>query len=260
MRIYLDIIKFSFLRFFSYPFEIFAMAFKRVIEVIFLVVFWNIYIKSSGLTISIHQITAYFLIAVGIADLTMARWGALSALIGVQIKTGQISNYLIKPTKLIPAMYAISIGRNGMRLSLAVINILIGLYLSPPKSLIVFLIFLLFFINAWAISFAYNIFESTLYLHFTDAGGIRNSIQNFIRILTGSMIPLYMFPSPLKEILRFTPFPSMVYLPANALSGDLVLSSVTLDLLVGAFWSVVLSYLAFSLWNYSMKKYEAVGI
>lgn len=261
MTVYFDIIRFSFLRFFSYPFEIIASVLKRVFEVIFLIMFWTIYIKSSGATVSITQITAYFLIALGVADLTMARWGALSSTIGNQIKSGQISNYIIKPTRLIPTIYAISLGRNGLRLLLAVINIVLGLYLMPPKTPLSFLIFILFLVNAWAISFAYNVLEGTLFLHFTDASGIRNSLQNFIRILTGTMVPLYMFPSPLKEILRFSPFPSMVYLPANALSSSApILSSLATDLGIGLLWGIVLNFLAFSFWNYSMKKYEAVGI
>jgi ABC-2 type transport system permease protein len=147
-----------------------------------------------------------------------------------------------------------------MRIILAVINILIGFWIMPPKSIFSLLIFALFFLNACLISFAVNIFEGTLFLHFTDANGIRNSLQNFTRILTGTMVPLYLFPSPLKDILRFLPFPSMAYLPANSLSGVLVPGSVITDLSIGLFWGIVLNFLAINLWSYSMKKYEAVGI
>ena len=79
MTVYFDIIRFSFLRFFTYPYEIVASVLKRVVEIAFLALFWSIYIKSSGISVSISQIIAYFLIAMGVADLTMARWGALSS-------------------------------------------------------------------------------------------------------------------------------------------------------------------------------------
>ncbi len=260
MFIYFDIIRFSFLRFFTYPFEILATVLKRIIEIIFLVLFWSIYIKSSGANVSIPQITAYFLIAMGVADLTMSRWGALGSVIGSMVKSGQISNYMIKPTSLIPTLYSLAQGRNGMRLILAFINIIIGIYIMPPNSPVSVIIFLLFLVNAFAISFAYNIFEGTLFLHFVDAYGIRNSIQNFMRILTGAMVPLYLFPSPLKEILRFSPFPSMVYLPASSLNITQFSGGVLTDISIGLIWGVVLNLLAFSLWNHSMKKYEAVGI
>jgi len=258
VEIYFKIIGFSFLRFFSYPFELLAQVTKRVIEIAFLILFWSIYIKSSGQNLSLTQIVSYFLIALGVADLTMARWGALGNLIGNQIKSGQISNLVIKPVNLIFSLYAMSLGRNGLRLMLAVVNIAIGLAIHPPQSFYNLAFFFLFFLNSIVISFAYNILEGTLFLHFTDASGIRNSIQNFMRLLTGTMIPLYLFPSPLKEILRFSPFPSMVYLPANSLSGNV--NQFGIDFTIGIFWAIALNYLAFSFWNYSMKKYEAVGI
>jgi ABC-2 type transport system permease protein len=258
VEIYFKIIGFSFLRFFSYPFELLAQVTKRVIEIAFLVLFWSVYIKSSGQNLSLPQIVSYFLIALGVADLTMARWGALGNLIGNQIKSGQISNLVIKPVNLIFSLYAMSLGRNGLRLMLAVVNIIAGLAIHPPQSFYNLALFFLFFLNSIVISFAYNVLEGTLFLHFTDASGIRNSIQNFMRLLTGTMIPLYLFPSPLKEILRFSPFPSMVYLPANSLSGNL--DQFGLDFTIGIAWAIVLNIAAFSFWNYSMKKYEAVGI
>lgn len=81
-----------------------------------------------------------------------------------------------------------------------------------------------------------------------------------MRILTGTMVPLYMFPSPLREILRFSPFPSMVYLPANSLSFTQNTGEIITDLAIGIFWGITLNLAAFSFWHYSMKKYEAVGI
>lgn len=259
MSVYLDIVRFGFLRFFSYPFEIIASVLKRAFEILFLIIFWSIYIKSAGISVSLSQITGYFLIAIGIADLSMARWGQLSSLIGNQIKHGGISNYIIKPSGLIPTLYALSLGRNGMRLILAVINIIIALLLLPQNSPLSYLYFLLFFLNSWAISFAYNILEGTLFFHFSDASGIRNSLENFVRILTGTMIPLYLFPEPLRNILRYTPFPSMVYLPANAISNS-VSKGFALDFTIGLAWAIILNLAALSWWRHSLKKYEAVGI
>ena len=258
--IYWDIIRFSFLRFFAYPFEIIASTAKRAAEVVFLIIFWSIYAKSTSQEISIPQISAYFLIAMGIADLTMSRWGAFSSIIGSQVKSGQISNYMIKPTNLIWTLYSISLGRNGLRLMLAVINVVIGIAIYPPRSIGSVILFIVFFILSWFISFAYNLFEGTLYLHFTDASGIRNSLENFIRVFTGALIPIYLFPTRLREIVSFLPFPAMVYGPTNALTSSLSSINIVFDISVAVFWAIFLNVATRMWWNYSMKKYEAVGI
>ncbi|EKD53607.1 MAG: hypothetical protein ACD_61C00007G0017 [uncultured bacterium] len=258
--VYWDIVRFSFLRFFAYPYEILAKTAERVIEVIFLIMFWSLYSKSSNQAVSVPQISAYFLIAMGVADLTMSRWGALSNLIGNMVKSGQISNYMIKPVNLVWALYAISLGRNGLRVMLAIINILLGLIIFPPQGILQIGMFVVMLILSWFISFAYNLFEGILFLHFTDAVGIRNSIQNFIRVFTGAMVPIYLFPSPLKEIVLYLPFPAMIYGPASAFSIQTFDYSVIRQILIALFWAVFLNIAMRKWWHYSMKKYEAVGI
>ncbi len=225
-----------------------------------MIIFWSIYAKSTNQAISIPQISAYFLIAMGIADLTMSRWGAFGSTIGTLVKSGQISNYMIKPTDLVWSIYSLSLGRNGLRLMLALVNIAIGVIIYPPQGVLSVLLFFAFFVLSWFISFAYNLFEGTLFLHFTEASGIRNSLQNFIRVFTGALIPLYLFPSPLKEIVGFLPFSAMVYGPTNALTNTLASMNILFDLGIAVFWAVFLNFVVRRWWNYSMKKYEAVGI
>lgn len=260
MGIYLDIIKFSFLRFFAYPWEIIASTVKRVVEILFLILFWSLIVKSSGGQINISQIISYFFISMGIRDLVMSHFGPFGGEVGNQIKSGDINKYLIKPVSIIPTLYSISFGRNGMRVLLAIINLGIGLIIYPPKTLTSILLFIFFFITAWATSFAYNLFQGTLYFHLTDAYGVRNAINNFVRVFSGEMIPLYLFPYALEKIVRFTPFPGMVYGPTVALSTNIINISVITDICVATFWAVFLNIVVYLFWKKSIKNYEAIGI
>jgi ABC-2 type transport system permease protein len=260
MRIYFDIVGFSFLRFFSYPFEILAAAGKRLVELFFLIFFWSLVIQHTNQQITLSQISSYLFISMGISDLVMAKWGPLGSLIGTMNKTGQLSNYIIKPIELIPTLYSIAFGRSGMRIFLAVINVIIGMLIAPPQSIVSLLLFLSFLLCSWYICLAYNIFEGILFLHFTEASAIKNAFYHFVRVLSGSIVPLYLFPENMRNIIRFTPFPSMVYAPAHALSINSLSSDVLLDISVAIFWAFALSFTMMFLWNYSMKKYEAVGI
>lgn len=260
MTIYLDIIRFSFLRFFAYPWEIMASVVKRIIEVLFLVIFWSLIVKGSNGQINISQIVSYFFISMGIRDLVMSHWGPFSSEIGWQIKSGQINNYLIKPISIIPTMYSISLGKNGMRVILALINLIIGMVIFPPKNIISLILFIVFFIFAWWISFAYNLFQGTLFFHLSDAFGARNALNNFIRVFSGEMVPLFLFPYALGQIVRYTPFPSMVYGPTIALSTSVIDQNVMLNIGIAFFWAVLLNILVYMFWKRSIKNYEAIGI
>jgi ABC-2 type transport system permease protein len=258
--IYWNIVKFSFLRFFSYPFEILSSVAKRVIEILFLVLFWSLIVKGSGSQINIYQIVSYFFISMGIRDLVMSHWGPFGGEVGNSIKSGQITNYLIKPVSIVPTLYSLSLGRNGMRVLLALINLAIGLIIFPPKSITSILLFIIFFPLAWSISFAYNLIQGTLYFHFTDATGVRNALNNIIRVFSGEMVPLFLFPYTLGQIVRFTPFPGMVYGPTIALSTNKFDQDVLINIVVSIFWAIFLNIIVYLFWKRSIKNYEAIGI
>lgn len=260
MAIYLDIIRFSFLRFFAYPREIIASILKRIIEILFLILFWSLIVKSSGGQIDISQIISYFFISMGIRDLVMSHWGPFGGELGREIKSGDINKYLIKPVSIIPTLYSLSFGRNGIRVILALLNLVIGIVIFPPKNLVSILLFVIFFISAWWISFAYNLFQGTLYFYLTDAGGVRNAINNFIRVFSGEMVPLFFFPFTLGQIVRFSPFPSMVYGPTIALSTSIIDKNVLLNIGITIFWAISLNIFVYLFWKRSIKNYEAIGI
>lgn len=260
MAVYFDIIRFSFLRFFTYPWEIIALVLNRVIEILFLILFWSLVVKSSGGQINISQIISYFFISMGIRDLIMSLWGPFGRELGEQIKSGDINKYLIKPVGIIPTIYSLSFGRNGIGILLAFVNLIIGISIFPPKNLVSIFLFLIFFFLAWWISFAYNLFQGTLYFHLTDARGIRNALNNFIRVFSGDMVPLFLFPFTLGQIVRFTPFPSMVYGPTIALSTGVIDRNVVINIGIAVFWAVTLNILVHIFWKRSIKNYEAIGI
>jgi ABC-2 type transport system permease protein len=147
-----------------------------------------------------------------------------------------------------------------MRVLLALLNLIIGLAVFPPKNLVSIFLFVIFFISAWWISFAYNLFQGTLYFHLTDAGGVRNAINNFIRVFSGEMVPLFLFPFTLGQIVRFTPFPSMVYGPTIALSTSVIDQNVILNIGIAIFWAIFLNIFTYLFWKRSIKNYEAIGI
>jgi ABC-2 type transport system permease protein len=257
--IYFDIFRFQLLRNIAYPFELLAHIFKRVIWIFFLIYFWTLIAQGND-AINIRVLGSYFLIATGVSDITMAAWGFLSHFMGMYIKDGNINNLLIKPLSIIPSIYAISAGRNAVRLGLMLLFILAGLIINPPQSVLSVALFLAFLLNALLISFAKNILEGTMYFHLTDAWGIRSSLNHLITIFSGAQIPLYLFPDTLRQILMLSPFPYMVYAPTHALTINSLNYEVLVGLAVGLFWAIVLNITALLFWRVSIKKYEAIGI
>lgn len=259
--IYLDILKFSFLRFFAYPYEIMGEISKKFIVMLFVIFFWSVVIKSTNNSMDLTGIVSYFLLATGIKELVGADYGELGSLLGKHlIQSGQISNYLMKPYNTILAIYAVSLGRSGMGTIMALVIVFLGIIIHPPSSFLSVVLFLAFFINAWLVAFAINLFTGTIYFYTPDASGFRNVINHIIQVFSGVMVPLYLFPEQWLKTIKLTPFPTMVFGPVNALSTSSLSSGVILDLGVGIFWSISLNLFAFYFFRQAVKKYEAIGV
>lgn len=225
----------------------------------FLLIFWSLVVQNSSQS-SVLDITSYFFIATGVKDLIMfdARdWGKF---LRKSVKSGNLNNYLIKPVKILPYTFSTVLGQNLLNLSLASLYICIGIFLKPPQSFYSVLFFGFYLINAFAISMAINLFEGALSLIFTEAGGITNSINHVSRVFSGALIPLSFFPEQIRYIVQLSPFPALVYGPANNLGLSSISGNDIVVLWSGTFWAVVLNTAVIYFWFKSLKKYEAVGI
>lgn len=258
--IYLQILRFSFLRFFAYPFEILAEIAKTTVIMLFLIFFWSVVSKDLHGSFDFKSIVSYFLIATGVKEVVMADYGAFGAHLGDLIKTGGLNNVFLRPISALPSIYFTALGRNGVVILVAVVNILVGLYINPPTSVLAVVLFFAFLINAIIVSLAFNLLSGLLYIHTPDASGFVNVINHAIQIFSGAMIPIYLFPGILGDIVKLTPFPVMIFGPTNALRLNNINSEVLLAFAVGIFWSVSLNILIYWFWRQSIKKYEAIGI
>lgn len=257
--VYLDILRFSFLRYLTYPHEIVATILKTFIELYFWVFFWGLFAASKP-EVTVQSLASYFLVASGVNKIVMAQWGEFSGYIGRSVKMGLMNNYLMRPYNTLLYLHALSYGKEGISIIIAFVTIALGLALQTSFNLISLGLFILFLILAIIISFAINLMIGTIYFHATGANGILNAINHLIGVLSGLIIPLYIFPHPFNFIVQLLPFSHMVFGPVNGLRQTTITADILMQLMFAFFWAIVLNIAAFLFWKSSTKKYEAIGI
>jgi ABC-2 type transport system permease protein len=208
----------------------------------------------------ITEILSYYLITGGLAGLTMLFRQKFGAYLRKSIKSGEISNFLIKPIALLPSIYATVWGERSVHNITAIISIVIGLVISPPLSFINLILFLIFVLISFSIGFAINLIEGILTLYLESPGGIMNSIAHIARLLSGSLIPLEYFPENIARVIQYLPFAVAIYSPYQSLRYETFNLSVLRELGVGIFWALTLNVLIIYFWRKGLKKYEAVGL
>jgi len=86
-----------------------------------------------------------------------------------------------------------------------------------------------------------SVLISTIGFYTPDADGIRNGAQHSLILLTGSLVPISLMPDFIKNILLFTPFPSMAFMPTYILQTELSTSIILGYLSISVFWSIILT-------------------
>ncbi len=260
MKLYLSVTKYSFLWFMTYKSEFIADILKRILQIVFMVMFWNLVIKENESLVSLEKLISYFIVVAAISDFIMIERLDFGKFISQNIKHGTLNNILIKPVNVTKYLYAYTLGDRLSNLLFAFASIVIAVLITPPSSILHILLSVVFLLLAIAIGLAINIFVGLLSFYLVETHHINLLIQYIVRVISGAFVPLYFYTESAQKILNLTPFPSLVFRPIDTLFAQKADSNTFEYLIIGIIWAIVLNIIVYFLWKYSLKKYEAIGI
>lgn len=254
--IYLYIIRYGFLRYLAYPVKIFSTIFRNIVDVVFLLILWTAILPVGD---ELKTLAAYFFISNALGTITMGGNPRLGRVVRHTIKNGGITSYLTRPVKIIPYLYSDVIGKFGIEMFAAVLMLIIGILLSGNLTIERLVLFLIFLVPAMIIGFVQNLFEGALSFIFTETTGFKNAMSHIIRMLSGLFVPLYYFPEALKSLVYLTPFPWIIFGPANIFIEE-DNSQLLQGIVTSYIWAIILLILVILFWRKVIKKYEAIGL
>ncbi len=261
MGVYYEIIKTNFLKYLQYPHEIAAMLVSRFIIFFFLIFFWSVTLKDSDNPKPLIFTVSYFLFATALNGLMLLRDYKLGRSIQKAIKNGAVNNYLMKPLEVIPHLFAsLYVGQYGVLLMVDALYFVAGIALNPNKSLFGVLLSIPFFCLGIIISFSLNIIIACFQFYTTEAGSVRSVLSHITKILSGNYVPLFFFPSGIRNIVLSLPFASVLYAPITALQSTSLTPELKHLMFSALAWAWTLPFIALFVWNRSLRKYDAVGI
>jgi ABC-2 type transport system permease protein len=77
--------------------------------------------------------------------------------------------------------------------------------------------------------------------------------------LSGAAFPIDIFPNIIYQILRFTPFPYLIFIPIKIYLGNFNYVFTFQSLFIGFIWSLILIKFSSVAWKRGLKIYEGVG-
>lgn len=261
LKTYAQIFYFNFLSILAYPYELLITVIQPAIEIGFLALFWNIVAKNSPNNIGFVSILTYFILVQFVQIWAIHPDGLnFSSYLSWRIKFGQISQAMMRPMRVLPTLLSEHRGMYFIDMIFSLVLLAIALKLIGSVTVLQLVWFVIFLFLAFIMTLSISILVSSIAFITKENAGIKNSITHLIRILSGVLVPLTLFPENIRSILVYSPFPSMVFAPINVLQHQLSSREILFNLVVAASWSVILFALAMIVWRHNIKKYEAVGI
>lgn len=258
---YLAFAKKSFLGRSAYRFDHFMGIFDTILRIF---IFWEIYRALYGGRnevdgITLTMVTTNFILSMGLdAALFVDDYYLPSC-----IQSGSIATELLLPVSIHGRMLANNMGSALFQLifhfvpAVAVSALAIGIAAptGPLGLLLFFLSALLGYGVLWSISFVVQMVSFWL-INIWSIVTIKNAV---IKVLSGSMIPLWFMPDWMQGVIRFTPFSFIYFMPVQIYLGQMSLPEILRSFLIQLFWIAVLFSGGMLLWKKGQKKLVVQG-
>lgn len=242
---------------------IFNMLFT-ISKILFAYLLWGIIFQQkdviSGFTF--HGMISYYIISSFLAQLEMS--DGISGEIFWRIRNGTFTNYIVLPMNTEGYFIAMEIGVVLFYLAFDFLAAVIWIFLFRIQfvftqnlcmvvcAVIMVLLGLLFMVQ-------FNYYLGILTLKYQEINTFLMIKNNLISLITGTIVPLALFPETVVKLMRYLPFYYVTYLPSMLLNGQCQEEALP-GLFILAGWCVVIQIVISVTWERYRKKYDGVGI
>lgn len=235
-----------------------------VTKILFACLLWGLIFEEremvSGFTY--HSMLSYYVISSFLSQLEKS--GGISEEITYKIRNGSFSNYMVLPISIEGYFTSMEAGIVLFYLGFDLAAAFIWVFIFRIKFVFVqsgfiFCCALLMVIIGLFFMVQLNYFLGILTLKYEEISTFLMIKNNLISLVTGSIVPLTLFPEAVVSFMKLLPFYYVTYLPSMLLTGHCRQEAVT-GLLIISGWCIVMQFLIVFIWKKYSRKYDGVGI
>ncbi len=235
-----------------------------VAKILFAWLLWGIIFRERNMVagFTFHGMLSYYIVSSFLSQLEMAR--GISGEVSARIRNGTFSNYMVMPVSIEWYFAAMEVGVVLFYLSFDLLAAAVWVFVfrirfvfgRSPEILLcaaVMAVMGLFFMVQL------NYFLGILTLKFEDIGTFLMIKDNLVSLVTGTIVPLVLFPESVVRVMRLLPFYYVTYLPSMLFTGRCGEEAVR-GLAVLGTWCILMQGMIAVTWRKYRKKYDGVGI
>lgn len=260
---YFQLIKISWQDVWIYKGNFILWRLRNVLVLLGSYLFW-LAVYQDNLTLGAYsksQMLTYVFLAAVIESVVLS-----SRVIGLGgiIRSGDLVNILIRPIKNYYWWFARDLADKAQNLFFALAEIALLIFiLRPPLSLSVSLstsvLFSFSILLSFLLFYQINYLLGLLGFWLPDVWAPRFLFMAVLNFTAGRLFPLDILPHLVQKIINFTPFPYLVYLPAQILLRSPSLTVVLPQLALALLWTIFFFFLIRFIWKKQLPNYSAEG-
>ena len=238
------------------------------IKVMVYAAFYHASTAAAGAPMSLSQVITYTWL--GQAFLALGAWGS-DPDVGLVMRSGAVGHDLLRPVDTYTLWFARTAGwmtsravpRAALMFLVAGIALpLLGLHewaWGPPPSVAQALLFALSMVFVVTLATAITMFLNIAVVVTLNDRGVNSLVAPFTIVLSGSLLPLPLFPDWMRALLFIQPFAGLIDIPFRIYSGNLQGGTAWAGIGLQAAWTAVLVVVGRAWMNRVMHRLEMQG-
>ena len=240
---YFYVYKTQILKSMAYKFDVYGNIIMQTIIMIATAFFWKALFKSADSMggVTVDTMLTYTVVSsmVSVLLTTNVEWRITDS-----IRKGTIAIDMMRPVNIFKVFFAENLG--GVTalffqnlLPIFIIGSLI-IKLPVPNSTKDTMLFLVSLILAFLINWFLAVIFGMWAFKIIEMSALIQVKKHLIRLLSGSIIPLWFFPEGLRSVLECLPFPYIYQMPISIYVGQYTMDSLQKGLLLQVLWVIIL--------------------
>lgn len=242
---------------------IFNMIFT-ITKIIFAYLLWGIIFQNRSMVgdFTFHGMLSYYIVSSFLSQLDMS--SGVSNEVHARIRNGTFSKYMIIPVGIERYFIAMQVGIMGFYLVFDFIAAIIWVFLFRiefvlTKDILVIFCAIVIILFGLLFMIQLNYFLGMLTLKYQGIGTFLMIKDNIMSLVTGSIVPLVLFPEVVVKAMKFLPFYYVTYLPSMLLTGHCKEEAIPGIMVLGV-WCIAMQVAIHVIWNRYISKFDGVGI
>ena len=261
MRTYVEFALKKFQNKMSYRLDFFMGILNTVITiVVYLCIYKALYgdmKEVDGITFS--MVATHFVISLGLS----AAFEYNEMFLQDKVHDGSITNEFLKPVNFIFRLLAENVGEGLFKVIFnffpAILITMFYVKLSPPAGVMNVIVMLISVILGYMILWLMGFIVQTWSFWLFSVWGIMTIKNVIVKILSGTLLPLWFMPEAVRKVIEITPFESIYFTPIQIYLGEISGMELVKKMMIQVMWIGILWVIANVFWNRGTKKMIVQG-